>query len=80
MDENNNYETIKEQDSEFLEKEHSAGFHDKFQEGCSTCYRENRFLKAKALMDRPFSVGRIMTRIVWGDDIADSGWVDPSYK
>lgn len=40
-DENNNYEVTKEQDSEFLEKEHKAGFHDKNVEGCQTCWAEN---------------------------------------
>lgn len=26
------------------------------------------------------NVGRIMTRIVWGDKVANSGWIDPEYK
>lgn len=41
MDENNNYETQKEQDYEFLEKEHKAGFHQTYTEKCSICWSEN---------------------------------------
>ena len=31
----------KEQEYTFKEKEHEGGFHNTFQEGCSTCFIEN---------------------------------------
>lgn len=34
---------------EFNEREHLAGFHTTYQKECSECYKENRMIKAKCV-------------------------------
>ena len=58
--------------------EHSQ--HNTFQEGCSTCFSENQAVRASISRGHKNWVGRLMTRIIWGDEVADSGWVDPQYR
>lgn len=36
-----------EQQYEFSEREHLAGHHNTYTEGCSECYKKNRLIKAK---------------------------------
>jgi len=67
MDENNSYETQKEQDYEFTEKEHNAGFHDKVQEGCYECHKENRLMKAHKVVNSPIDSLAAITGIKLSD-------------
>lgn len=54
--------------------------HTTYQEECSTCFSENNAVKVATEKGKKGWVGRLMTRIIWGDKVADSGWIDPLYR
>lgn len=51
----------KEQEFEFAEQEHKAGFHNTFMEDCYECHREDRLLRSKMIVSRtlPYEKGEL---------------------
>lgn len=45
----------KDQEYKFIESEHMANFHDKFQEGCSECFKENRLINSRRIVNSDIS-------------------------
>lgn len=52
LENQNKYMLTKEQEYQFADSEHLAGWHNTYQKDCSECYKENRLLKSKMIVTR----------------------------
>ena len=52
-------------------------FHTTYNPQCSTCFSENVMVKNSIDKERENWVGRLMTKIIWGET---GNWTDPSYR